>query len=482
MLKKNYTTGTHFVIQEICKIHPNTRLIQMIMINDLHMLTPRQGIRMRDMNLIAKRMENLGDETAFKVGDDIRRAEANGMPVIRLNLGEPDFNSPDNINSVAIDNIKSGNTNYCDPQGLLSLRKRIARVVNETRGVDIHPDQVVVTSGGKPPIGYSLLTYVNDGDEVIYPNPGFPIYESWIRYVNAIPRPMNLKEENGFRFDPEELEQLITSNTKLIILNSPSNPTGGVLTRQNLDDIASLARKCAHPQFRILSDEVYEKIIFDGHEHVSIMSNPKVTGHTILLNSHSKTYAMTGWRIGYAVLPSVQEARLFRQWNINTFSCVPPFIQEAAGNALDDPENARIVGKMTAEFELRKNTVIQMLNDIDGIRCARPGGAFYAFPNISGICEKLGILSHFDTLSQLGVQPIQPASMFQLFLIYCHGVATVDRASFGSLFCEGEHYIRLSLASDIGTLSEGVKRINDAAKDVDGWNRFKQDYQPLLHK
>ncbi|THB78713.1 MAG: aminotransferase class I/II-fold pyridoxal phosphate-dependent enzyme [Desulfobacteraceae bacterium] len=435
---------------------------------------------MTDTTLIADRMDNLGDETAFKVGDDIRRAEENGLDVIRLNLGEPDFSSPENINAVAIENIRMGNANYCDPQGIMPLRESIARYVHKTRQVEIDPDQVVVTSGGKPPIGYSVLTYVNAGDEVIYPNPGFPIYESWIRYVNAVPRPLTLREDKNFRFDIEDLKPLISRKTKLIILNSPSNPTGGMLTQDDLDAIADLAARNAHPHFRILSDEVYEKIIFDSREHISILSNPRVTEHTILMNSHSKTYAMTGWRIGYAVLPTIEEARLFRQWNINTCSCVPPFIQAAAQQAIDDPANDTEVAQMTQQFETRRDAVIQALNEIPGICCMTPGGAFYAFPNISGICQALGILEHYERLREQGLNPIQPASMFQLFLIYHHGVATVDRSSFGSLFCENEHYIRLSLASDLDTLEEGVRRIGAASSDTEGWAQFKQDYKDLI--
>ncbi len=436
---------------------------------------------MFNTKLIARRMENLGSETAFKVGDDIRRAEDQGKSVIRLNLGEPDFNSASNINAAAIKNIETGNANYCDPQGLLSLRKSIAGTIEKTHNVSIHPDQVVVTCGGKPPISYSLLTYVDKEDEVIYPNPGFPIYESWIKYVKAIPRPMTLKEEKGFRFDVEDLKPLISKKTKLIILNSPSNPTGGMFTREDLDLIAKLAKENAHPQFRILSDEVYEKIVFEGRDHISILSNPLVTSHTILLNSHSKTFAMTGWRIGYAVLPSVEEARLFKQWNINTYSCVPPFIQAAAQQALDDKENDAIVGQRTAEFENRRNVVIKALNDIPGIQCMKPGGAFYAFPNIGGACQELGIIDHYKELKEKGLNPVQPSSMFQLFAIYHHGVATVDRASFGSLECEDEHYIRLSLASDLNTLKEGVERIANAVSDFEGWEKFKTEYAQLLH-
>ncbi|MDJ0783210.1 MAG: aminotransferase class I/II-fold pyridoxal phosphate-dependent enzyme [Desulfosarcinaceae bacterium] len=432
------------------------------------------------MTLTAKRMLLLGSENAFKVGDDIRRAEALGTSVIKLNLGEPDFDSAPNINQAACQAIAAGDAHYCDPQGLLSLRRSIAASVFKSRGVRVDPDQVVVTCGGKPPIGYSVLTYVDPGDEVIYPNPGFPIYESWIKFVEAIPRPMMLKEERSFRLDLDDLAPLISENTKLIILNSPSNPTGGVLTKDDLVAIATLLKERAHPQFRILSDEVYEKILFDGRRHESILSLPEMRAHTILLNSHSKTYAMTGWRVGYAVLPSVEEAQIFRQWNINTYSCVPPFIQRAAQQAIDDAQNDEIVSKMTAEFERRRDRVIDALNEIPGVRCVKPAGAFYAFPNIAGVIRHLDIMERYEALLRPGCQPVDPSTMFQLFALYRHGVATLDRAAFGINGSFGQHYLRISLASDTATLMTGVRRLAAAAVDREGWLRFAREESQLL--
>jgi len=424
------------------------------------------------MGPLADRVKNLGDESAFKVGDDIRKCEAKGLSVVRLNIGEPDFDSAPNINRVAIQNIEDGNSHYIDPQGILSFRGSIARVMAETRNIQLPPDHIVVTSGGKPVIGYSMIAYVNPGDEVIYPSPGFPIYESWITFLGAVPVPVYLKEEKDFRFDATDLEPLVTSKTKLLIINSPSNPTGCVLTREDLSGIASLLAQKADPNFRILSDEVYDEIVFDGLRHESMLSVPGMDRHTILLNSLSKSFAMTGWRLGYAVLPTVEEAMLFRQLNINTYSCTPPFIQMAGKAALDNKENKTIVSAMRREFQTRRDVMIEALNRIDGICCVKPAGAFYAYPNITGVCEKLGILSAYEEKARNLKDIASPSTLFQLFALYVHGVATLDRSSFGQIGCENSHYLRLSMASDMETLKEGIGRLADASADVDGFQDF----------
>lgn len=424
------------------------------------------------VNLFADRLKNLGDETAFKIGDDIRRCEAEGLHVIKLNLGEPDFDSASNINQVAIDNILDGNSHYTDPQGILPLRQKIAEVIQETRGVSVSPDQVVVTSGGKPSIGYSMLNYVNTGEEVIYPSPGFPIYESWINFVKATPIPLQLREEKGYRFEAADLEPLITLKTKLLIINSPSNPTGGVLSKDNLNDIATLIKEKADPTIRILSDEVYDEIVFDGRKHESIISHPGMTKHTILLNSFSKSFAMTGWRLGYGVLPTVEEAKFFRQWNINTYSCTSPFIQEAGLAALSNEENKAIVSNMCKAFEERRDVVIEAINQIEGVTCCKPGGAFYAFPNIGQVCRKLGIMEIYDHLPPDKRRETSPSTLFQLFALYKHGVATLDRRSFGLKGAEGQHFLRISMASDLDSLKEGIKRIEAASRDEAGFGKF----------
>lgn len=424
------------------------------------------------MDLYSDRVGDLGTENAFKIGDDIRRCEREGMKVIKLNLGEPDFNSAENINKVAIENIRSGNSHYTDPQGILPLRESIARKVLESRGVRIDPQQVVVTTGAKPPISYTMMTYVNPGDEVIYPSPGFPIYESWVTFVGAVPVPLHLEEEKGFRFDAADLERLITPKTKVLFINSPSNPTGGVLTEEDLKDIARVIKDRADPSIRIYSDEVYEDIVFDGKEHESILSIPGTAEKTVLVSGHSKSYAMTGWRLGYAVLPTVEEAMVFRQLNINIISCTPPFIQEAGREALDNEENRGIIARMVNEFERRRDLVVDGLNRIDGIRCTRPEGAFYVFPNIGGVCKKLGIIEAYQKLPSQTKQRTSPSTIFQMFALYHHGVATMDRRSFGAIGTEGKHYLRLSTATDMESLKEGLRRIEAASLDTDGFERF----------
>ncbi len=432
------------------------------------------------MGAYADRIKLLGTENAFKIGDDIRRCEQMGVKVIKLNLGEPDFNSAENINQVAIENIEAGNSHYTDPQGILPLRESIARHVEKTRGIPIDPRQVVVTSGAKPPISYTMMTYVNPGDEVIYPSPGFPIYESWVTFVGAVPVPLHLEEDKDFRFDAADLERLITPKTKVLIINSPSNPTGGVLTGEDLQDIARLIRDKARPDIRIYSDEVYEDIVFDGRKHESMLPLPGMAKNTILVSGHSKTFAMTGWRLGYAVLPSVEEAIVFRQLNINIISCTPPFIQAAGKAALDNEENTGIVAAMVREFEKRRDVVVEGLNRINGIHCNEPQGAFYVFPNITDVCRKLGILEAYEKLPSEEKQRTSPSTLFQMFTLYRHGVATMDRRSFGVIGSEGKHYLRLSTATDMESLKEGLRRIEAASKDRGGFQDFMKQ-QDHLH-
>ncbi|NQU03654.1 MAG: aminotransferase class I/II-fold pyridoxal phosphate-dependent enzyme [Syntrophaceae bacterium] len=424
------------------------------------------------MNIWADRIKSLGTENAFKIGDDIKKCEATGMTVIRLNIGEPDFDSADNINRTAINEIIGGNTHYTDPQGILPFRESIARQVSESRGVSVSPEQIVVTTGAKPSIAYTIMAYANPGDDVIYPSPGFPIYESWVTFVGATPVPLHLDEAKDFRFDAEDLERLITEKTKVLIINSPSNPTGGVLSEGDLRDIAGIIKDKADPAIRIYSDEVYEEIIFDGKSHHSILSIPDMTGKTIMVGGHSKTYAMTGWRLGYAVLPTVEEATLFRQFNINIISCTPPFIQEAGRAAIENQENRKIIASMVKAFEQRRDMAIEGLNSIDGIRCTNPEGAFYAFPNIGGVCEKLGVIESYESLSPEIRENTSPATLFQMFLLYHHGVATLDRRSFGTIGSEGRHYLRLSLATDMESLKEGIRRIDAASGDMEGFRKF----------
>ncbi|MBI3097255.1 MAG: aminotransferase class I/II-fold pyridoxal phosphate-dependent enzyme [Planctomycetes bacterium] len=422
--------------------------------------------------LYAERINRLGTENAFRVGADIRRAEAAGVKVIRLNLGEPDFVSAPPINECAKREIDAGNSHYCDPQGLPALRETLARQVSETRGFAVDPETVVVTPGAKPPIFYTMMAYVNPGDEVIYPSPGFPIYESCVTFANARPVPLHLEESRGFRFTAANLERLITPRTKVIVINSPSNPTGGVLTRPDLEEIAEVIRAKCDDAVRLYSDEVYEYILFDGARHFSIASCRGMRERTVLVSGHSKTFAMTGWRLGYAVLPNVDEAQVFKNLNVNVISCMPPFIQLAGREAYQNPALKPVVADMVRQFEERRNHVVGAVNAIPGFTCAKPMGAFYAFPNISGACESLGILDAIGSLPIAKQTATSPSALFQRFALYRHGVATVDRNSFGRVGAEGRHYIRLSTATDMNSLQEGIRRLSVAAQDRRGFADF----------
>jgi len=418
--------------------------------------------------LFAERLARIGSQNEFKIADDIANAEAMGMSVVRLNLGEPDNDSAANINECAIENINSGNSHYCNPQGVQEFRETIAQFVSSTRKIDVSPDQVLVTSGGKPSIPFTFLTYVNPGDEVIYPSPGFPAYEAWANFTAAVSRPIHLKEDNNYRFDASMLAPLVNRKTKLLIINSPSNPTGGVLTREDLAGIAKIMEEQAHPEYRIYSDEVYEEFVFDGKDHHSIASQPGMMARTIIMNCHSKTFAMTGWRIGYAVAPTWEEAQALRLWSINLYSCTPPFIQMAAKEALDNPVNIGIIQQMKARFQERRDVIVPLINAVDGMHCNMPSGAFYTFINVAEACERLGAIE----FSAGHPEAPPPSTLFQLFSLYKHGVATLDRSAFGLLGSEDQHYLRISLASDIDALKAGVTRLDEASKDVNGFQAF----------
>lgn len=428
------------------------------------------------MSLLAQRIGTLGTENAFKLGVDIQRVQERGMDVVKLNLGEPDFDSAPHINQVGIEQIEAGNSHYTDPQGIHPLRLAIASHVTATRGVEVGPDRVVVTPGAKPPIGYTMQAYVDPGDEVVYPSPGFPIYESWITYVGAVPKPLHLSEERAFAFTPEDLAALITDKTKLIILNSPSNPTGGVLSENDLRGIARVVRERCRPDVRIYTDEVYEHILFDGERHSSIVSQEGMADRTVLVSGHSKGFAMTGWRLGWAILPTVDEAAVFTQLNINTVSCVPPFIQEAGRAAYESPESGPAIAEMVRAFQERRDWIVPSLNEIEGVRCQMPRGAFYVFPNVAGACDRLGIIEAWSALPEAERSRVAPSTMLQMFLLYRHGVATMDRNSFGAIGVEGQHFLRLSIAASLERLREGVRRIEKAVDDRDGFRSFLNEF------
>jgi len=420
----------------------------------------------------ADRIYELGTENAFKIGPHIALIQSKGHKVVSLSIGEPDFNIAPFIREEVKRQLDLGNTHYCDPKGILSLRKAIANQMKEMRGLDVSPEQVVVFPGGKPSIGLSQEVYCNPGDEIIYPSPGFPIYESFPRYLGAVPVPLHVSEESNFTFTAEHLGDLITERTRLIILNFPSNPTGGVATLEQLTSFAEvIKRKCA-PDVRVYSDEIYENIVFDGNKHVSIATIPGMKERTIISSGFSKTFAFTGGRIGYAVFPTEDEANVFKNVNINYFSCIPPFIQEGARIALEHPESKSVIAHMVKTFQHRRDVIVNKLNAIDGVRCKTPGGAFYLFPNIAGVCENIGAVAAFDHLPADIKARTSPSSLFQMFLLYHHYVATLDRNSFGKIGSEGQHFLRLSCASDLEVLQEGIRRLEVASGDNAGFEKF----------
>ena len=422
--------------------------------------------------VISRRMSQLGTENAFKLGDDIQRCVDMGLDVIRFNLGAPDFRSAPHLNRVAMESLEAGRSGYCDPAGILPFREAIAAHVTRTRGIEVSPSRVVVTPGAKPPIGYTLQTYVDEGDEVIYPSPGFPIYESWVQFTGAVPVPLPLSDDRDFAFNADDLAELITERTKVIILCSPSNPTGGVLSRDELAGIAELIRTRCRPDIRIYSDEIYEQILFDGLEHESIASHPGMAERTVIASGHSKGFAMTGWRLGWAVLPTEEEAALFKQININIMSCVPPFLQDAGAAAYEDPASAPVVARMVAAFQRRRDWIVPALNEVPGVRCRTPKGAFYVFPDVSGLCGRLGVHEAHAALPADGRGRVTPAGMLQMFLLYRYGVATMDRASFGRIGAEGQDFLRMSIANSMDDIRRGVGRIAEAAGDAAGFAGF----------
>jgi aspartate/methionine/tyrosine aminotransferase len=431
------------------------------------------------MALFAERNQRIGSENAFKVGPHIVHVDQSRGSVVKLNLGEPDYDLPKAVNAEIKRQLDLGNTHYCDPQGTPNLRSTISEYVNRTRGLNTTPAHVVVFPGGKPSIGLTQQIYCNPGDEVIYPSPGFPIYESFIRYVQAVPVPLHLDESAGFTFTAEQLAELITPKTKVIYLNFPSNPTGGVASQSQIEEIADVILRKAPPDVRVYSDEIYERIVFDGQQHYSILQVPGMAERTILASGFSKTFAWTGGRIGYAVLPTVAEAEMFKTLNINYFSCVAPYNQEAAVVALTDETVEREVLEMVRTFEERRDAVLEDLRAIPGVECQKPGGAFYLFPNIEGVCESLGLIDHHSNLNDAAKKETSPAGLFQMFALYDHQVAVLDRLSFGRIGADGKHFLRLSTASELGVLRDGVQRLRDAAQDQTGLEKFLKERPDL---
>src|SRR5678816_2142903 len=379
---------------------------------------------------LATRMARLGTETAFEVLAKAKALEAQGRDIIHLEIGEPDFDTPGNIIEAGCDALRKGFTHYGPSAGLIELREAIAQYVSETRGVNVTPDEVVVVPGGKPIIFFSILALVEEGDEVIYPNPGFPIYESMIDFLGAKAVPIQLREEMDFRLDVRELARLINDRTKLIILNSPQNPTGGVLTK---DDIAAIAHTIGDRNIMVLSDEIYSQLIFEGEDH-SIMSIDGMKERTILLDGFSKTYAMTGWRMGYGVMRADLATHISRLMT-NSNSCTASFTQVAGIEALRGSQD--VVDAMRAKFEKRRDVMVAGLNKIKGFSCRVPHGAFYVFPNIT----KTG----------------WPSKKLADALLEDAGVAALSGTAFGDF---GEGYLRFSVANSIENIEKALDRID----------------------
>ena len=424
--------------------------------------------------LLADRVHRLGTEAAFALGASIAEVEAKGERVIRCNLGQPDFPVPKHITDAVKRALDAGLTTYCDPQGIPELRAAVARSLSEKHGLDIGPERVVVYPGGRPAIGFAHMTYSEAGEEVIYPSPGYPLFESFVAYFRCSPVPVVLREEDGFGLSRAALEPLLSEKTGLIFLNFPSNPTGGVATRTQLAELSEVILEKTGPNVRVFSDESYEAITFDGDEHVSIASMPGMEARTIIASGCSKTYAWTGGRVGWAVYPTAEEAQVHRKLAINFFASIPPYNQWGAIEALQSPESAPAIQEMVDAFQRRRDLVVAALNDIDGISCQNPKGAFYAFPNVGGALERIGVLDAYDRLPEHIRTDSSPATLFQLFLLHRYQVATMDRRSFNALGSEGQHFLRISTANADDDLAEAVRRMADAAHDAQGFESFIQ--------
>ena len=388
---------------------------------------------------LSRRASALGTENAFVVLAEVTALQRAGADIISFCIGQPDFPTPVNIQDAAVKAIREGRHGYTPSNGIPELREAIAREVNRMRGLDVTADDVVVGSGAKPFIAYAILstTDFGAGDEVIYPNPGFPIYESQIVANGAVPVPLGLKEARKFAFDPNELEAAITPHTRMLILNTPHNPTGGSLSAQDLADIAAIMRR--HPQVWIYADEIYSRLIYDG-AFQSIAALPGMLERTIISDGASKTWAMTGWRIGYAVNRAL--APTFTRWVTNTESCASHISQWAAVEALNGPQDAALM--MKASFLKRRDLIVGLLNQVPGVNCLVPGGAFYAWPNVTEACRMSGCADSEE---------------FRKKLLNEAGVAVLADIHFGSRVAgEGQH-IRFSYAASEQAIRDGVARI-----------------------
>lgn len=380
---------------------------------------------------LADRTSVLGTEAAFEVLSKAKELERSGIKVIHMEIGEPDFSSPFRVINSAITAMNQGNTKYCAADGLINAKEVIANHASRLREIEFTHDEVVITPGAKPILFYSMLACINPGDEVIYPNPGFPIYESLVHFCGGKPVPVPVEEiDDNFSIDINKLEQLISNKTKMLILNSPHNPTGGILKKYDLEEIAHL---CIKNDLLVISDEVYNKIYYD-EKPISIASLPFMKERTIIVDGFSKTFSMTGWRLGFGLMPKGLIPHITRLI-INNNSCTPPFIQLAGIEALLNCSSH--TEEMVKEFAKRRNMLVKGLNSLSGFRCHKPKGAFYAFPNVNGT----GISS-----SVLASELLEKA-----------GVATIDGASFGKY---GQNHLRLSYATSMDNICEAINRID----------------------
>ena len=379
---------------------------------------------------VAERMSRLGTESAFEVLARARALERQGKEIIHLEIGEPDFDTPAHIREAAKRALDGGATHYGPAAGLPELREAIAKDVGATRNISVSPEEIVVTPGAKPIMYFVITALVNPSDEVIYPNPGFPIYESVINFVGGVPVPIPLREETGFGFDLEVLERRASSRTKLIIINSPQNPTGGVLEPDQLGRIAEIARRYRIP---VLADEIYKSFLYDG-EFASITRFPGMEGLVIILDGFSKAYAMTGWRLGYGVMPQTLAEHVTRLM-VNSNSCTASFTQLAGIAALQGDQTP--VARMVAEFKRRRDLIVEGLNRLPGVSCRSPRGAFYVFPNVKGLRR--------------------PSSQVAEVLLNDAGVAVLGGTAFGEY---GEGYLRLSYANSEANLRAALDRMS----------------------
>lgn len=378
---------------------------------------------------LAARMDRIGTETAFEAAARARALEATGRSVIHLEIGEPDFDTPANICEAAKRAIDEGATHYTPTVGIPQLRQAIAADATARKGFAVSPESVVVMPGAKPVMFYAILALIEEGDEVIYPDPGFPIYESMVNYAGGTAVACPIHQENGFRLDPAELASLVKPRTRLIIINSPANPTGGVSTRDDLTAITAVARE---HDLVVLADEIYGRILYGG-EFVSIASLPGMAERTIVLDGFSKTYAMTGWRLGYAIVPEPLVTP-FSRLIVNSASCTNAATQWAGVEALTGPQDS--VDAMVAEFKARRDLIVDGLNSVPGISCLRPEGAFYAFPDISGT----------------GLTGAELAER----LLYEGGVSALAGTAFGRV---GRNHLRFSYATSRANIEEAVRRV-----------------------